>query len=156
MSILAFLNTETGEVNTLSPRRPLREHNLIKIREKLEALSSGMEITITYVPALRQRFNSSTLTDITKHTLEGVLKRHNFDIVLVGEFSETGLYHMHGIVKAETGRVVDALKRRLGRELGRVEIKQISFTESYINYVLKDINKGRIIYSDEVIGFSVK
>lgn len=145
-----------GEVTPLSPRRQLNEIQLTSLHKELETLTSGMEITITYKPQLRMQHNSTNLTDITTKCLLSTLKRHNFSTILIGEYSQTGHYHMHGILLTNTGRTIDAIIRKLTKELGRIEIRQIKYTESYINYILKDTKQNRKIYDDEIIKISTK
>lgn len=140
-----------GERKLLSPRRQITVEEIQILRSNLEQLTTGMEITVTYKPVLRIQHNSTSLTDITTKCLLSVLKRHDFKLMLIGEYSDSGMYHMHGLLLTNTGRTVDALKRKLTRELGRVQIKTITWTEAYINYILKDTDKNRKIYNDEII-----
>lgn len=157
MSIIDLLNGLGGECKTLSPRRRLEKPDIEHLRYmlmKYSPINGMMEITITYKPEMSRNFNESSLTDITKTILCSMSKRRNLSFLLVGEFSPTGMYHMHGIVHTLGGRDVNYIKRKLGHELGRTEVKPIVYQESYVNYVLKDTEFQREIYEDEVLNIS--
>lgn len=155
MSIIDLLNGLGGECKTLSPRRRLEKPDIEHLRYMLMKYSAiSNEITITYKPEMSRNFNESSLTDITKTILCSMSKRRHLCFLLVGEFSPTGMYHMHGIVHTLGGRDVNYIKRKLGHELGRTEVKPIVYQESYVNYVLKDTEFQREIYEDEVLNIS--
>jgi len=155
MSILDMLarakDGNGGEVTSLSPRRRFSEVELKSLKDRLSDIAeTGMEICVTFRPQLAALYNGDTLTDITLSTLTRILKKHDMNVILVGEYSDAGLYHMHGVIKAD-GRCINSLKRTLGRELGRIRLRAISFTGSYVEYILKDTDKSRKIYNTEVI-----
>ena len=58
-------------------------------------------------------------------------------VIMIGEHSRTGHFHYHGVFCGIPNDVVDKLGRSLRHNLGRTEIKMITFTESYQNYMLK-------------------
>jgi len=122
------------------------------LKKELLKLGSGIEITVTYKPQLQEHYNGKTLTEITLTEMEKVQKRNrDMKYILVGEYSKTGIYHMHGILLTSS-RGVNGVRRRLQRELGRTELKAIKYLDSYVNYILKDDDNGkRVITTDEVI-----
>lgn len=141
-----------GIENTLSQCRPKLDINgVLKIRQELEKISSGMEMTVTFKPELRDRYNSGTLTNIVRKLLNKIGNKFKLQCVLVGEFSDMGVYHMHGIIKTSEGRCIDAVRRLFKRDIGRIEIKQISYVDSYIDYIFKEFDLQRKIYEDETI-----
>lgn len=138
--------------NTLSHRRTIIDpDDVLLLRDQLNQISDGIEITITFLPELHNRYNSSTLTQLVKHFFTSIrLKGDTLDVILIGEFSATGFYHMHGIIKTSP-RVINLVKRKINREIGRTELKMIKYVESYINYIFKDTQFQRKIYNDEII-----
>lgn len=157
---IGFVHSDSGEVTSLDTSPPrteqLTEEKLKELHGSLMSLGeTGIELGISYHPVLQNNHKSATLTQLVLNVLQSVRLQPDdtLRVILVGEFSELGRYHMHGIIKTN-GRLINLLKRRLSREIGRTEFKQISYLESYCNYVLKDITRNgnkRIIYNTEVI-----
>jgi len=151
-------NNGSGDLTYLvkSPPRYCTTEELISIKASLEDLEAGNEITITFKPDIHNRYKSITLTRMVFDLLTSFSNRikDNFyiDIILVGEFSKAGLYHMHGIIKCNNTRVINSLRRKLAKEVGRHEIRSIHNVEKYIEYILKDTPKRQIL-RDEVIRF---
>lgn len=143
------LPEDCGDGKTLSPRRKITATMLPTIKSDLGKLTSGMEMTVTFKNDL-MCYDSKTITDLLTQRLLKSIKKYDFSLMLVGEFSETGRYHMHGMIIA-TGRVIDHLKRVIRKDFGIVQFRAISFTDSYIGYILKDMDNGRTIYTDEII-----
>lgn len=112
------------------------DESIGKCKTLMETLSSGMEITCTFSDKLINAHTSDTLTRILRDTLLRVRGVHYFKMLLIGEFSKIGRYHMHGMVYTD-GRGIEAIKRKLGRDIGFCHCKQISFTDSYIKYIFK-------------------
>lgn len=144
--------------NTLSNCRPKMvlkdEHPDIEdVRTKLEQISEkGIEITITFKPELQNRYSPKTLTDIVKNILQEYRKRNKFSCVMVGEFSRVGIYHLHGSILAPA-RMINSMRRKMPRELGRTELKAIRYVESWVKYCLKDeeTNEEKELTEDELI-----
>lgn len=121
---------------------------LMKIKDK------GIEISPTFRPELRLRFKPSTITALLNEYFKKKSHRHQFSLVLVGEYSLTGIYHMHGILDCEP-RFASILRREMPREFGRTELKTISYPDSYVDYILKDEKKAKptekVVLSEETI-----
>lgn len=146
MNVLDYFdgNYEAGKGNTLSPCPPFGD-----VEKHLRMLSeTGIEITVTYKPELRVRWSPATLTRLTRD----ILLKRKVKVVLIGEYSDVGHYHMHGSIKAAP-RDIDRLRRRFRHELGIVEFKAIRWVESWIKYCFKEketINP-KTLRSDELI-----
>lgn len=160
MSIMDYVNEQTqdGIANlvTMPPEKgaPEKYDTYTHLREELSKISSGLEITLTFNPVIHDQWSPEMLTHIVRSYLQSKQDKYPCSIILVGEFSEVGRYHFHGIIKA-TPRVINYYKRNLKNEFGRVEFKMIHFVESYLNYVLKSYynmklehsTKGKIPYN---------
>lgn len=138
MDVLDMLNNVGGDGNTLSHLRPKLDIQdaLQCIRDIDDTIST--EISITFRPELSARWSSTSLAHITETVLRKALKhkRKDIGIILIGEYSEVGRWHYHGMITHSSGDICNLIKRVCARELGRTEIKQISFPESYKTYMM--------------------
>lgn len=135
---MEYFMRDSGDVNTLSHRRPKRafedvKHVVMTFRDEMT------ELTITFKPELGQRYNEETLADITEMVIRRALRKcpHTARLFLIGEHSPTGLWHYHGGFVGIPADQVSKLRRACTRELGRTEIKMIRYIESYKQYCLK-------------------
>lgn len=125
---------EGGSVKPLSPIRPIK--NMEHIVHEL--IDSSTEITITFNEQLHRTWGELMLKDITQKVIERALKKvKGYTIVLIGEHSNVGRFHYHGIMRGVPNDMVAKLKRATTRHIGRTEIKMISYTESYEKYMFK-------------------
>lgn len=131
--------TERAVRNTLSYRPQFQETPLTK--ELRDISEKGIEYTQTFKPELHNNYNSVSLTNILETLLRTYIKRYTFRVILIGEYSLTGVYHLHGSILAPP-KMVNSLRRRLPREIGRAELKQIRYTETWIKYCMKDEYNG--------------
>lgn len=127
----------------LSPFRPWREtlacRSMKDVRNDLEKIiGSCTELTVTYKEELVRTWGDSMLRTITEDLIKKVLKKErSYDLVLVGEHSSVGRYHMHGCFRGIPNDTVSKLKRALSRHIGRTEIKMLAFPDSYLKYMFK-------------------
>lgn len=137
---------ESGNGDTLSHCPQIGEVERI-LREYSER---GIEVTITFKPELRDRWNSKTLTRLVRD----ILLRHNkCKCMIIGEYSKVGVYHMHGSIIAAP-RDIATLRRKMSREIGRTEFKAIKWVESWVKYCLKadeEVLGTKELYKDEII-----
>lgn len=131
--------TDRARCNTLSPRPKFEETNETELLREIS--EKGIEYTQTFLPQLHMRYRPEQLTEILKELLVNYTKRYKFKVVLIGEYSQTGQYHLHGSILAPP-KMINSLRRILPREIGRAELKPISFVESYIKYCFKDEYTG--------------
>lgn len=158
MDYFNITNNGSGDLTNLvkSPPNYCTSREIENIKSSLEDIAAGSEITITFKPDIHNRYKSITLTRMVFDLLTSFSNRikDNFyiDIILVGEFSKSGMFHMHGIIKCNNERIINSLRRKLTKDIGRHEIRMIHNTSKYIDYILKDIPKRQIL-QEEVIRF---
>lgn len=99
-----------------------------------------VEITITYMPKLMNT-TDITLCALTKETLKQCMKGIG-NAILYNEYSSVGRFHYHGILSGVRPRCLSAIRKNFSRYVGRIEIKTISYFNSYLNYMTKSINDG--------------
>jgi hypothetical protein len=159
-SIMDYFKTDI-DLNTLVKSMPeerdtvLNRNEIISLMANLEDIAdTGCEFTVTFNPLIHERYKSVTLTQMVFDLLHRIkLKdRENLEIILVGEFSEVGRYHMHGVIKASNSRLLKRIRQKFTLEMGRIEIKQIHNVPKYIDYIFKGIPQRYIKYN-EVIRF---
>lgn len=122
----------------LSPLRPKIEiETMIKLLDQFT--ENTLEITITFLPELREKWNETTLGNITEKVIRRSIKNAspNTRMILIGEHSVTGLFHYHGIITNLSGNNVAKLLRACKRHLGRTCIKQVKYDASYKVYMTK-------------------
>lgn len=142
--------------NTLSYRpqnRDITGENLYKLYEKFKSFCEiGVEVTITFRPELSNRYNSVTLTKMVNDMLCKCRIRHHFYCMFIGEFSDVGHYHLHGVF-ITSGRTMSTIGNKLKREFGRTEIKNIRHTTCYAAYVFKYTENTDLKKTDELPGY---
>lgn len=150
MSVFFKAETYTGECQYLVTSPENLRKDLRKASEK------GVEITITFQPLLTERWRPETLTVMVNDQFKKYSTRYKFTVVLIGEFSKTGLYHMHGSILAE-GKMLNSIRRNFPKQFGRTEIKAIRFSETWIQYVLKkdddDREHEKPLYNNQVVWY---
>jgi len=134
-----------------TPLSPIRENRVIKVMGEIDNYLEGiarmngqrcMEITVTFVPQLRDQWHEATLAQILKNAITSVISRKKWDkiectTILIGEHSDKGMWHYHGIIEGYSNDMIAALNRKLKKTTGRIEIKQITFWDSYVDYIIK-------------------
>ena len=140
-TILDYLYNDTEEEGglgkTLSPVRPKVEMNFGDLQRLLSDISEhGIEITATFKPELQECYNSASLTAMVEKELYKYRKRYSFSCVMVGEYSKTGVYHMHGSIHAPS-KMINSIRRNFPRLFGRTELKMIKWVSNWVDYVFK-------------------
>lgn len=147
-----------GDLDTLvkSPPVTLTDTEIIALRANYEEMGDygALEITITFKPDIHGRYRSVTLTRMVFDLLSTLRKPPNttLEVVLVGEFSHSGMYHMHGMIYCNSPRLLNRLRRKLSQNIGRTEIKMIHNVPRYIDYILKGLPERKIL-QEEVIRY---
>lgn len=107
------------------------------IKELLKSTSvSGVELTITFRPDLRDAYNKTTLRNMVIKYFNRY-RKYGFTMVLIMEISKTGMVHYHGSIMAPP-EMMEKIRRGLPRAFGRTEIKCIKYTDSWVAYCLKN------------------
>lgn len=110
------------------------------IREKYGNNYSTLEICITFKPELQMQWEAITLRSIVRERLLKTYKRINIkgkNIILVGEYSPTGMFHYHGLMIGFAGDDVSKIQRALRKDVGRTIIKDVRDFNAYIQYMFK-------------------
>ena len=122
-----------------------------------ELCEKGVEITVTFKPEIHRLYAGDTLTDMVRVIFAGYKRRYQFKLMMIGEYSKVGMYHMHGSIVAPP-KMINSIRRRLAREIGRTEIQMIRDTGRWASYCLKDEHKSsndkyveKEVYRDEII-----
>lgn len=122
-------NIEAGKTTTLSDCPPIGD-----VEKQLREVSlKGIELTVTFKPELQLRWKPRTLTRMVKD----IMSKRKCKAVLIGEYSQTGMYHMHGSILADP-RAINGMKREMARDIGRCEFKCIRYVDSWVEYCLKE------------------
>lgn len=100
-----------------------------------------MEICLTFKPTFRLS-SLKSLKSIIKGIFERVTEDYpDVSAILLHEFSDTGMFHYHGIISRGTGKFYNTLRRNLIKYIGRTEIKQIKYWDSYTKYMTKQCHE---------------
>lgn len=147
-----------GNVDDLVTLPPDGEEFSQRIKEKLhEFAEDGVEVTVTFKPELHWRYNPVTLTNIVREFFCTKRRRgYPFRLLLVGEFSKVGLYHMHGVL-VTSPRTLHTIRYGIGR-IGRTEFRYIRYPETWVEYVLKlsddDRKHQKVLRNTEIVYFN--
>jgi len=141
MDVIKLLNQQMPEGGLALPCRQSAQMSLNDIQAKLNELEEmkSTEITVTFKNQLHDHWLELSLKEILESTIRKALRKAptNSKLILVGEHSNTGRFHYHGIALNIPNDFIAKLKRTLTRQIGRTEIKQISYFESYKIYMVK-------------------
>lgn len=118
---------------TLSYCRP-------KMKQMVEQKDAS-EIAITFKQKYRDEFTNDDIMDLVRRFCESYPEEIR-EMILVPEFGEISLHlHYHGIIRS-TLKVKSDLQRTLKRRFGKSEIHMIQYTESYVDYICKQIEQN--------------
>jgi len=160
MSIMDYFK-DGGDSDTLVESPPKVRNitcdEINNLRETLNLIcDKGLEMTTTFKPEIHQRYKSITLTRMVFDLLSSLKVKENesLKVCLIGEFSETGRYHMHGAIYCNSPRLLNTIRRKFAKNIGRTEIKMIHDTQKYIDYIFKGCSQNRTINDQEVIRYT--
>lgn len=102
------------------------------------AADGGRAYTITFTDhnlwKYKEQFLYDTVEILLKKT-KGVLRW-----CLIPEYSETGRYHMHGVILCNTLQSHSRIQRKLRRNFGIIQIKCIDNSRRWMLYCMKQYN----------------
>lgn len=95
-------------------------------------------ITITFKPTF-QLMDPCYLKSWIKKIFKNILKdsEKQSKLILLYEISPMGMFHYHGIMSDFSYTKIAEVRRTLSKYVGRTEIKQIKYYDSYKQYILK-------------------
>lgn len=126
---------EMNNLVTSPPRSASGECEEQWIKDNIDQMNC-VEITVTFKPKL-QNTTDLTLKEITKGILEQCMEGRG-KVILLHEYSSGGLFHYHGIISGVSRKILSVIRKNFTLHIGRIEIKTITYFESYVNYMLKD------------------
>lgn len=129
------LVAEMNNLVTSPPRSAVCVAILDWIKSNIDDMNC-VEITITYKPSL-QNTTDITLREITKGSLKACMGDTG-NAILLHEYSKGGHFHYHGILSGCTKKILSTIRKQFTLHIGRIEIKTITYYESYLNYMTKD------------------
>lgn len=117
-----------------------------KQRDAIETINTlcddmdSVEITVTFKPNL---INASdiTLKKLTKGLiLQCISNKPNVTAILIHEYGKNGRFHYHGILSRCTKKQLSTIRKQFEHYIGRIEIKTITYWNSYLQYMTKEIS----------------
>lgn len=120
--------------NIICPTREVLEK---LIDNTIDVAECGIEITITFRPVIHDQFKPRRLLKMVNDFFNTYRKRYkSFRLYAVGEYSEVGRFHIHGILHAPE-KMYNSLRRNVPKHFGLCEIKIPKYTVSYALYMFK-------------------
>lgn len=135
IDIESYLNG--GVVQSLVTTPPDLDAESVKSIAK--SMTNSLEICITFRDELIDRFEDETLMAMITEKLSRRFKKMppTAAILLIGEHSDIGRYHLHGLIQGIPNDDKSRLLKQIKREFGRSQIKMLTYSESYIDYIFK-------------------
>lgn len=106
----------------------------------------GRAFTITFTDKLLRTFRPEYLYTIA--TTEVKKTRGVIDYEFVGEYSDTGRYHLHGVISTNDVKVLATLNRKL-RKFGILKIKMVNNTTGWADYCTKQLIPKKDYYVNQ-------
>lgn len=130
--------------------KPIKMTDLRSLAEQAFAPEKCSELTVTFKPVLIDNWGEDGLKDMVELELRKALKKAplNTQVLLIGEHSKLGMFHYHGLIQNAPNNILSCVKRRLNREIGRTNVRQISYHESYMDYIFKSYTGKLMIPED--------
>lgn len=117
-----------------------------KQRAAIETINSlvndmdSVEITVTFKPTLINS-TDNTLKELTKGLLARCIGTSYFAVaVLCHEYGKNGRFHYHGIISRCTKKTLSNIRKQFEHYIGRIEIKTITYWDSYLQYMTKELD----------------
>jgi len=137
--VFARLKQNVAECNNLVTIPPKQQQFIDAIKVDLDELNC-VEITVTYKPQLSMT-TDITLKEITEGIFRSILDHKYCSLHLYHEYSDGGRFHYHGILSGCTKKLLSTIRKQFTIHIGRIEIKTITYMESYLRYMTKQVNE---------------
>lgn len=100
----------------------------------------SVEITVTYKPSLINNTDRA-LKHITRAIISNCIhNQKNSTAILIHEYGKNGRFHYHGIISRCTKKTLSTIRKQFELHIGRIEIKTITYWNSYLQYMTKEIS----------------
>lgn len=130
------------------------EHSLSPIRPKLENINhvydilmnsfkEPLEICVTVNETLLSNYNNTSITDMLHKAIAPFFKKAGKAIILIGEHSNVGRWHYHGMFEGLSNDAKAKLKRVCRKTCGITTIRAITYEKSYIDYIVKSYTRTK-------------
>lgn len=105
------------------------------IKDSVDAMNC-VEVTVTFKPALINCADMA-LKAVIEKLLNGHFERGT--AILYHEYGGNGRLHYHGIFSSMSRKTLSGIRKFFSEHIGRIEIKQITYFESYLRYMTKEV-----------------
>lgn len=129
---------ELAERNNLVTSPPKQRDLIAKIKSGVNEMNC-VEVGITYKPGWINA-PDNVLRDMTQCTIFECLEGMGYGC-FIHEYAH-GRFHYHGILSEVTQKKLSVIRKTFETKIGRIEIKTISFYESYLKYMTKQVCDG--------------
>lgn len=135
---------DSGDTETLVVSPPNQQQLINIINNNIDSNKSPLEITITFKPVILL-LTKDVIKQNIEHNIRKILYNSRFcarlnnpKVILLHEFSQTGLFHYHGIFYGIRKDLIGEIRQMLIRTFGRIEIKTIRYWDTYVKYMTKE------------------
>lgn len=112
--------------------------NIESVKDRIELIGTdgGRAFTVTFTDKLLRTFKPAFLYQSVIQQIKKT--RGVVDFEFVGEYSDIGRYHMHGVISVKEVKVLATLNRKL-RKYGILKIKMVTNTVGWAEYCTKQL-----------------
>lgn len=118
--------------------------------EQIANQSNSSEITITFKPIYRAKYSDVEQAKIIRL----MLQVYDINYILIPEFGQNMNLHYHGVIAGKSS-TKSTVKKELLRLIGRTEIRNIQFVESYLQYLQKERSSISLLDYSKLIIFDL-
>lgn len=123
-----------NDLVTLPPPKQRQEIDFVKSHvDELHCV----EVQITFTQQLIKR-PDKVLRKLCKGLFEKCMENKG-TAIFYHEYSDIGRFHYHGILSKVSPQRLSTIRKEFEHYIGRIEIKTISFFESYLIYMTKQV-----------------
>lgn len=145
-----------GELDTVKEYvervgKPLADLRAKALQDAIQCRHSvnpeGVAIGISPCDNIIDKYSRGEITDLIYRLFKKIRARGSdggrmvpiapLALFLVGEYSPKHRWHYHGIIKVDNIVILDKIKKRINRVIGRCVTEDIRDTEKYIDYMFK-------------------
>lgn len=127
------LKAERTDLVTFPPKK---RDALKVINDSIDPMDC-VEVTITFKQGLINAPDIS-LRSIVHDGLDAMFERGT--AILYHEYGKNGRFHYHGILGSMSKKTLSTIRKQFDLKVGRIEIKTITYWESYLNYMTKELS----------------
>lgn len=151
----AYAAGYSGPVHPLSQDRKNGDSEYIDIVPLQEYAKRHMEhsteITVTFKQEIHENWYEVAMKEMVEKVIRRSMRRaaDTSAVLLIGEHSNVGRFHFHGILHGISNDYVSKIHRALKRHIGRTQVRMVTFPDSYLKYMFKSYHT----YPEEAWGY---